>query len=57
MSDDDRVEALDGSTATEGRALPASHEGDALAILGLAYDALDVPGIAAAIRASLGEEQ
>jgi hypothetical protein len=37
--------------------LPASHEGDALAILGMAYDALDVPGIAQAIRASLGDER
>lgn len=52
-----RINALDGSTTTEGRALPASHEGDALAILGMAYDALDVPGIAQAIRASLGDER
>ena len=52
-----RVAELDGSMQTEGRALPASHEGDALAILGMAYDALDVPGIASSIRASLGDER
>ena len=42
---------------TEGRVLPASHEGDAIAILQMAYDALDVPAMAQAIRASLGDEQ
>lgn len=52
-----RVAEIDGSTMSEGRALPASHEGDAIAILGMAYDALDVPGIAQTIRASLGDER
>lgn len=52
-----RIAEIDGNTATEGRVLPATHEGDALAIIGMAYDALDVPSIARAIRASLGDDR
>jgi hypothetical protein len=52
-----RIAEIDGDTATEGRVLPATHEGDALAIIGMAYDALDVPSIARAIRASLGDDR
>lgn len=58
--------SVDGAVATVtpvvggssgGRALPAGHEGDVLAGLGLRYDALDIPGIAVAIREAIGDER
>jgi HK97 family phage portal protein len=54
-----RVAEMDGADApAEGRAsLPDSHEGDVMALGAMAIRALDVPGIAQAIRESLGAER
>ena len=50
---------MDGADApAEGRAsLPDNHEGDVVALGAMAIRALDVPGIAQAIRESLGAER
>jgi len=54
-----RVAELDGADApmTEGRTLSGDHEDDVTALVGMAMRSLDVPGIASAIRESLGAEK
>ena len=53
-----RVAEMDGADApTQGRALPDDHEGDVVALGAMAIRALDVPGIAQAIREGLGAER
>lgn len=54
-----RVAELDGADApmTEGRTLSGDHEDDVTALVGMAMRSLDVPGIALAIRESLGAEK
>jgi hypothetical protein len=42
---------------TEGRTLSGDHEDDVTALVGMAMRSLDVPGIASAIRESLGAEK
>ena len=54
-----RVAELDGADAqmTEGRTLSGDHEDDVTALVGMAMRSLDVPGIASAIRESLGADR
>ena len=54
-----RVAELDGADApmTEGRTLSGDHVDDVTALVGMAMRSLDVPGIASAIRESLGAEK
>ena len=54
-----RVAELDGADAqmTEGRTLSGDHEDDVTALVGMAIRSLDVPGIASAIRESLGADR